>query len=48
MWIVIEMFPSPEQATIVCNEDGTNKVFNDEFEAKEEADNCQEGRIIEV
>jgi hypothetical protein len=48
MYIVIENFPDPEYAAIVTNEDGVNKVFNTSAEAQAEADDCQNGIIIEL
>ena len=46
IWIVIECFPDAEHASIVINEDGSNKVFHDCEEAQREADNCQDGMLI--
>lgn len=48
MYIVLELFPEPELATIVTNEDGTNKVFYDYDKAAKEADDCQDGLVIQL
>ena len=47
-FIVIELFPEPESAAIVVNEDGTNKIFTSYEEAKQECDDCQDGLIVEI
>lgn len=47
-WIVIEMWPDPESAAIVTTADGKNEVFDDIREAQEVADDCQNGKIVEV
>lgn len=48
-WIVIEMFPDASQASIVADpETGWNKVFDTIEEAQEEAEDCQDGIIIEI
>lgn len=48
MYIVLELFPEPELATIVCNKDGINKVFDDYNLAEKEANDCQDGLVIEI
>ena len=48
MFIVIEKHGGPEYAIIVTDEDGNNKVFNDRDEAQAEADDCQDGIVIEL
>jgi hypothetical protein len=48
MYIVIENFPDPAYAAIVTNEDGANKVFDTSAQAQTEADDCQNGIIIEL
>jgi hypothetical protein len=47
-FIVIEKHGGPEYAAIVTNEDGENLVFYDEDSAQKEADDCQDGIIIEI
>ena len=47
MFIVIEVFPI-ENAAVVTNEDGTVKIFDDEINAKIEANDCQNGIVVEV
>lgn len=46
MYIVIEKHGGWEFATIVTNEDGTNKIFDTVEEAQAEADDCQDGLVI--
>jgi hypothetical protein len=48
MYIVIENFPDPTWAAIVTNEDGSNKVFDTSVQAQAEADECQNGIIVEL
>jgi hypothetical protein len=48
MYIVIEKHGGPEYAVIVTNEDGENKVFDNEQEAQVEADDCQDGIVVEL
>lgn len=48
MYIVIEKHGGAEYATIVTNEDGTNKLFCHYNNAKEEADDCQDGMVVEI
>lgn len=45
-YIVIEAFPY-ECPFIVTNEDGEVKIFDNMFDAQEEANDCQDGRVIE-
>jgi hypothetical protein len=47
-YIVIETFGGPEYAIIVTDEDGSNKVFDTKEEAQIEADDCQDGIILEL
>lgn len=47
-WIVIETFGGAEYATVVTNEDGENKVFDNAKDAQDEADDCQDGIVVEV
>jgi hypothetical protein len=47
-FLVIELFPDLELATIVTSEDGTNIIFNTIEEAEAEADDCQDGLVVEV
>lgn len=48
MYLVIEKHGGPEFAIIVTNEDGSNKVFDDNESAQKEADDCQDGIVIEL
>jgi hypothetical protein len=48
MYIVIEMHGGPEYATICMDTDGNNKVFDNIEDATKEADNCQDGFVLEV
>lgn len=48
MYIVIERFGGAEYASIVTDEDGNNKVFENKSDAQEEADDCQDGIIVEL
>lgn len=48
VFIVIECHGGAEYATIVTNEDGETKVFDTEKEAQIEADDCQDGRVVEI
>lgn len=48
MYIVIEAFGGPEYAAIVTDEEGNNKVFETPEEAQEEADECQNGIVVEL
>ncbi len=47
-YIVIECFGGAEYATVVTDETGNNKVFDSWEEAKAEAADCQEGKVIEL
>ena len=48
MWIVIETFDK-ECPAIVCDpEDGMPLIFDDEEEAQKEADECQEGIVVDI
>lgn len=48
MYIVIETHGGAEYAIIVTNEDGENLVFDTPEEAQIEADNCQDGVVVEL
>ncbi len=48
MYIVIEAHGGAQYATIVTNEDGENKVFDTQEEAQAEADDCQDGYVVEI
>jgi hypothetical protein len=48
MYIVIEKHGGAEYAIIVTNEDGENKIFDNEVEAQAEADDCQDGIVVEL
>ncbi len=47
-FIVIEKFGGPEYAIIVADEDGHVKVFDTREEAQAEADDCQDGIVVEL
>lgn len=48
-YLVIELFPCPEMATIVTNPDtGENMVFGTYGSAQIECDECQDGIIVEI
>ena len=47
-FIVIECHGGPEYAIIVTDEDGNTKVFDTKEEAQVEADDCQDGRVVEL
>ena len=47
-YIVLETHGGPEYAIVVTDEDGNNKVFDNYKDAKEEADNCQDGVVVEL
>lgn len=47
-YIVIEKHGGPEYAIIVTDENGDNKIFDKEEEAQSEADDCQDGMVIEL
>lgn len=48
MYIVIEKHGGAEYASIVTNEDGETKVFYTIGEAEAEADDCQDGIVVEL
>lgn len=48
MYIVIETHGGAEYATIVMNEDGTNRIFDQKVNAEQEAENCQCGIVVEI
>lgn len=48
MYIVIEKFGGAEYASIVTDENGSNKVFESMIDAQEEANECQDGIVIEL
>lgn len=48
-YIVLETHGGAEYAAIVTNEDdGANKVFDTREEAQKEADECQDGVVVEL
>jgi hypothetical protein len=47
-YLVIETHGGAECAAIVTDEDGNNKVFNDFNNAMEEANDCQDGVVVEI
>jgi hypothetical protein len=48
IYIVIECHGGPEYAAIVTDENGNNKFFDNLNEAQIEADECQDGRVVEL
>jgi hypothetical protein len=48
MYIVIETHGGPEYAIIVMDEDGNNKIFDDYNKALKEANECQDGIVVEL
>lgn len=48
MYVVIEKFGGAEYAAIVTDEEGNNKVFDTFEEAQAEADDCQDGIVVEL
>lgn len=48
IYIVIECHGGPEYAIIVTDKNGNNKIFDTYEDAKKEADECQDGLIVEV
>lgn len=44
----LEKFGGPEYAIIVTDEEGMNKIFNTPDEAQAEADDCQDGIVVEI
>lgn len=47
-YIVLECHGGPEYAIVVTDEDGNNKVFTSFAEAQKEADDCQDGLVVEI
>lgn len=47
-YIVIEMFGGPEYAIIATDTNGNNLVFETLEEAENEANDCQDGLIVEL
>ena len=48
MYIVIEKFGGPEYAIIVTNEQGDVKIFETQEYAQIEADECQDGIVVDL
>ena len=48
MYIVIEKHGGAEYAAIVTNEEGQNLVFDTKEEAQAEADDCQDGIVVQL
>lgn len=48
MFIVIEKHGGPEYAAICTDQEGNNLVFDTREEAQKEADDCQDGIIVEI
>lgn len=47
-YLVLECFGGAQYATAVTDEDGNNKVFDTREAAQAEADDCQDGIVIEL
>lgn len=47
-YIVIETHGGPEYASICIDTEGNNLVFETAEEAQKEADDCQDGLVVEV
>lgn len=47
-YIVIETHGGAEYTTIVTDENGQNKVFDERQKAEVEATDCQDGIVIEL
>jgi hypothetical protein len=48
MYIVIETFGGPQYAIIATDQDGNNLVFETREEAETEANDCQDGLVVEL
>lgn len=48
MYIVIEKFGGPEYATIVTDIEGNNMIFGNKADAQLEAEDCQDGIVVEI
>lgn len=48
MFIVIETHGGPEYAAICTDSEGNNLVFDTREEAQKEADDCQDGIVVEL
>jgi hypothetical protein len=48
MYIVLEAHGGPEYAIVITDEDGNNLVFDTFEEAQIEADDCQNGIVVEI
>jgi hypothetical protein len=48
MFIVIETFGDAADAAICTDTEGNNLVFDTREEAQTEADDCQQGIVIEI
>ncbi|MFA6084240.1 hypothetical protein [Mucilaginibacter sp.] len=47
-YLVLELHGGPEHATIVTDEDGNNRLFENRYDAEAEAADCQDGLIVEI
>lgn len=47
-FIVLEVHGGPENAVIVTDENGNNKIFEEFSDAQLEAQECQEGIIVGI
>lgn len=47
-FIVIECHGGPEYAAICTDEEGNNLVFDTLEQAQKEADDCQDGKVVEI
>lgn len=47
-YIIIERHGGAEYAAIVTDQDGNNQVFDSYEEAQHEANDCQDGLVVEI
>ena len=47
-FVVIEAFGGPDCAIICTDESGNNLVFDNKEEAEKEAEDCQDGFVVEI
>ncbi|HEY4326345.1 MAG TPA: hypothetical protein VGN20_20330 [Mucilaginibacter sp.] len=47
-YIIIETHGGPEYAIIITDSNGNNLVFETRDEAEKEAEDCQDGLIVEL
>jgi len=47
-YILIETFGGPQYAAICTDTDGNNLVFDNKEDAEAEANDCQDGLVVEI